>query len=170
MTIRLAAAADVAEIHAMLTELAAFENGTVRATPDDLLRDGFGDRPLFEVMLAEAHGTAVGMLVFFPIYSSWQGRPGVMIHDLFVREAGRGRGVGKALVRALAAIAVARGCTRMDVNVLDWNDRALGFYASLGLGPNDGWQGWRIEGAGLTALAAPDITRHPREGWGSCCG
>lgn len=154
-TIRLAQAADVPTIHALLTELAAFEGGAVSATAEDLLRDGFGARPLFEVLLAESGGRAKGMLVFFPIYSSWRGRPGVMIHDLFVREEARGRGLGQALVRKLAGVTTARGGTRMDVNVLDWNAKARRFYEGLGLAHNEGWLGYRVEGDALVALANP---------------
>jgi GNAT superfamily N-acetyltransferase len=150
--IRLATEADIPVLHGLLRELAAFEQGAVTATEADLRRDGFGPRPLFEALLAEQGGSAIGMLTFFPIYSSWQGKPGVMIHDLFVREAGRGQGVGQALVRELARLAVARGCFRMDVNVLDWNDSARKFYARLGLAHNQGWLGYRVEGAGLVAL------------------
>lgn len=153
MDIRLATQADVPVVHALLTELAAFEGGEVRATPADLARDGFGARPLFEVLLAEDGGRALGMLVFFPIYSSWEGRPGIMIHDLFVRESARGHGAGKALVTALARIAIERGCFRLDVNVLDWNDKARAFYASLGLAHNEGWLGYRVQGEGLERLA-----------------
>lgn len=154
MDIRLAAEADVATIHGLLAELAAFEGGSLRSTPDDLRRDGFGPRPLFEVLLAEEAGIALGMLVFFPIYSSWEGRPGLMIHDLFVREAARGKGAGKALVAALARLAVERGCVRLDVNVLDWNHKARAFYASLGLAHNEGWLGYRLQGEGLRQLAS----------------
>ncbi len=153
-TIRLATRADIDAIHALLVELAAFEGGAVSATPADLEQDGFGARPLFEVLLAEdGEGPPMGMLVFLPIYSSWRGRAGVMIHDLFVRASGRGRGVGRALVTALARLAVDRGCERMDVNVLDWNHRARAFYAGLGLAHNEGWLGYRVEDDGLRALA-----------------
>lgn len=145
MNIRLAQAADVATIHGLLTELAAFEGGQVAATQADLARDGFGARPLFEVLLAEQDGVAQGMLIFLSLYSSWAGRPALMLHDLFVREAARGQGVGKALVGRLAEIGVERGCCRMDVNVLDWNQRARGFYESLGFAHNKGWLGYRRE-------------------------
>lgn len=151
-TIRLATPADIPTIHTLLRELAAFEQGTVSSTEADLARDGFGARPLFEVLLAEANGTAAGMLIFFPIYSSWQGRPGVMIHDLFVRETARGRGLGQALVKRLARLARERGDTRIDVNVLEWNERARAFYEGLGLAHNQGWLGYRIEGAALSRL------------------
>lgn len=153
MAVRLAAEADVPAVHALLCELAAFERGEVRATEADLRRDGFGPRPLFEVLLAETSGVAAGMLIFFPIYSSWQGRPGVMIHDLFVRAAERGHGVGQALVKELARLAVARGCCRMEVNVLEWNGRARAFYSKLGLVHNQGWLGYRVQGDGLAQLA-----------------
>lgn len=152
MDIRLATEADVSVVHALLCEFAAFERGAVNATEADLRRDGFGPRPLFEVLLAEQAGEALGMLSFFPTYSSWQGKPGMMIHDLFVRAAGRGQGVGQALVRQLARLAVERGCCRIDVNVLDWNDSARAFYAKLGLAHHQGWLGYRVEGEGVMAL------------------
>lgn len=155
MKIRLTQAADVAIVHVLLTELAAFEGGAVQATMDDLARDGFGPHPLFEALLAEDGGHAMGLLVFFPIYSSWRGRPGVMIHDLFVRERARGQGLGKALVRELAHLTVARGGTRMDVNVLDWNAKARTFYEALGLRENRGWLGYRLEGEALGKLGEP---------------
>lgn len=153
MIIRLAQASDVAVIHALLSELAAFEGGAVSASEADLARDGFGEAPLFEALLAQADGEVLGLLVFIPLYSSWQGRKAVMIHDLYVRAAARGQGAGKALVAELARLAVARGCGRMEVNVLDWNDRARAFYDALGLRHNAGWLGYRVEGDGLAVLA-----------------
>jgi GNAT superfamily N-acetyltransferase len=144
VNIRLAEARDVGALYALLGQLAAFEGGTVTATEADLLRDGFGARPLFEALLAEADGRAVGMLVFLPLYSSWRAQPALLIHDLFVTEAVRGLGAGTALVRRLGEIAAARGCCRIDVNVLDWNERARAFYQSLGFGWNQGWLGYRL--------------------------
>lgn len=153
MTIRRAGIADVAVIHALLCELAEFEGGMVAATVEDLTRDGFGARPLFEVLLAEEAGAVAGMLVFFATYSSWQGRPGVMIHDLYVRPNARGKGIGAALVRALAAVVRERGGGRMDVCVLDWNTQAQAFYERLGLRPAEGWLIRRVEDDALDRLA-----------------
>lgn len=144
-TIRLATEGDVGALHTLLTELAAFEGGDVTATPADLARDGWGPRPLFEALLAEQDGEAVGLLVFFPIYSSWRGRAGVMIHDLFVRDAARGAGMGRALVGTLLALAEERGWGRLEVNVLEWNQPARRFYESHGLRHNEGWLGYRLE-------------------------
>lgn len=144
LAIRQARAGDGATIHALLTELAAFEQGSVDATAADLERDAFGPKPLFEALLAERDGRAVGMLTFLSLYSSWRGRPALMIHDLFVQEAARGTGAGKALVGRLAEIARECGCCRIDVNVLDWNDKARAFYASLGFAHNEGWLGYRL--------------------------
>lgn len=152
MIVRAAQAEDVPVIHQMLTELAAFEGGAVSASEADLIRDGFGSRPLFEALLAEADGQVLGLLVFIPLYSSWQGRPGVMIHDLYVREAARGQGVGKALATEVMRLALERGCCRVEVNVLEWNARARAFYEGLGLRHNAGWLGYRVEGGRLTAL------------------
>jgi GNAT superfamily N-acetyltransferase len=143
--VRIAQAGDVPVILEMLRELAAFEGGTVSASVEGLTRDGFGDRPLFEALLAEADGQVTGLLVFIPLYSSWQGRPGLMIHDLYVREAARGQGSGKALVTELMRLAARRGCCRVEVNVLEWNARARAFYEGLGLRQNEGWLGYRVE-------------------------
>lgn len=150
MIIRLATLADLEVVHAMLLELAAIEGGTVSATLDDLARDGFGDRKLFEVLLAEESGAVGGMLVFIPTYSTWQGRPGVMIHDLFVREAARGRGIGEALVKELARLGEQRGWARMDVSVLEANSAARRFYDRQGLVHDTGWVRHRTECIGDT--------------------
>lgn len=152
MIVRAAQAGDVPVIWEMLTELAVFEGGSVSATEADLIRDGFGDRPLFEALLAETDGQVLGLLVFIPLYSSWQGCPGVMIHDLYVREAARGRGAGKALVTEVMRLALVRGCCRVEVNVLEWNARARAFYEGLGLTHNQGWLGYRVEGTGLAGV------------------
>ena len=145
ITIRAARAGDGALLHTLLCELAAFEQGGVDATPADLERDAFGPNPLFAALLAETDGKAVGMLTYLTLYSSWRGRPALMIHDLFVREEARGSGAGKALVTRLSDIARERGCCRIDVNVLDWNERARAFYASLGFAHNEGWLGYRLQ-------------------------
>jgi len=144
LTIRPARAGDGVLIHALLTELAAFEQGSVAATAADLERDAFGQQPRFAALLAELDGKPVGMLTYLSLYSSWSGRPALMIHDLFVQEAARGLGAGKALVSALAAIAREQGCCRIDVNVLDWNEKARAFYTALGFGHNEGWLGYRL--------------------------
>jgi GNAT superfamily N-acetyltransferase len=144
LTIRPARAGDGATLHALLLELAVFEQGSVDATAADLERDAFGPQPRFEALLAEHDGRAVGMLTYLSLYSSWRGRPALLIHDLFVREEARGLGAGKALVASLGDIARQRGCCRIDVNVLDWNDRARTFYAALGFAHNEGWLGYRL--------------------------
>lgn len=149
MILRLATSADVEIIHGMLCELAALEGGTVTASPSDLARDGFGARTLFEALLAEEGGAVLGMLTFFPTYSSWRGRSGVMIHDLFVRAAARGGGIGESLVTALIALAEERGWARMDVSVLEGNTAARRFYDRLGLAHDAGWVRHRCERAGF---------------------
>lgn len=147
--IRPAHRGDVDALHALLCELAAFEGGVVHATPSDLTRDGFGERPLFEALVAEMDGTMVGMLVFIPLYSSWQGRKALMIHDLYVRETARGQGTGKALVMEVMRLARDRGCCRVEVNVLEWNGQARAFYEGLGLTHHAGWLGYRVAVDGL---------------------
>ncbi|CDL00092.1 Putative N-acetyltransferase [Magnetospirillum gryphiswaldense MSR-1 v2] len=147
MTIRTANPDDAPHILALLHELAAFEGGTVTAGAHDL-RAALESRRM-EALLAEQAGESVGLLTVLPSYSSWRGQAGAIIHDLYVRPAARGLGLGRKLVHTLLALAPERGWGRVDVNVLDWNQTAQQFYAQLGLVPATGWQIWRIEGEAL---------------------
>lgn len=152
--IRSATAADVAEMLRLVRELADFERASdrVRATEEDLLRDGFGDRPVFQSIVADAGGRLAGFTLFFPNYSTWEGRPGLYLEDLYVERAHRGTGLGRRLLAAVAAQAVARGYTRLDLAVLDWNP-ARAFYEGLGMVEKTEWIGYRAEGDALSALA-----------------
>ena len=154
ISVRSATPADVEAILGWIKELAAFEGqpGAIKATPDDLLRDGFGDHPKFEVLIAELDGKPAGFALFFPTYSTWEGRPGIHLEDLFVAEWARGQGLGRKLVAALAAIAVARGCPRLELWVLHWNP-AREFYHHLGMKHMDEWLPYRLTGEALQALA-----------------
>jgi GNAT superfamily N-acetyltransferase len=107
-----------------------------------------------EAVLAERDGEAIGLALFFRNFSTWTGKTGLYLEDLFVVPAARGLGVGRALLVHLAAIAVARGYGRFEWSVLDWNEPAIGFYKSLGAGSMDDWTVMRIEGEGLALLAA----------------
>jgi len=157
VTVRPATPADVPEIHRLLRGLAAFAGGLerLRATEADLLRDGFGDRPVFEVLLAERAGRAVGYALFFPNYSTWEGRPGLYVEDLFVEDAARGTGAGRRLLAAAASIARARGYCRVDLSVVDWNP-ARAFYGALGFAEKAEWRLQRLEGEALDRLADGD--------------
>jgi GNAT superfamily N-acetyltransferase len=163
LRIRDAAASDVPAILRLIRGLAEYERapGAVTATEADLLRDGFGARPLFHVALAEWDGAAVGFAFYFFNYSTWQGRPGLYLEDLFVEPSSRGRGIGKALLVHLARIAVTRGCGRYQWQVLDWNEPAIRFYESMGAGVLREWLTVRVEGDGLARLAASEVTVRP---------
>jgi len=139
----------------LIRALAIFEKleGQARATPEVLRRDLFGDRPFAEAILAEVEGEAVGFALFFPTYSTFRGQPGMYLEDLFVMPEHRGRGVGKSLVAAVAARAVARGCGRLEWAVLDWNAPAIAFYHALGAVPMDEWTTLRLAGDPLDRLA-----------------
>ena len=154
-TIRPATPADVETILGFIKGLAAFERepDAVQATRDDLLRDGFGKQPKFEVLIAELDGEPVGFALFFPTYSTWEGRPGIYLEDLFVTEHARGQGLGRKLMAALAAIAVARGCRRLELSVLHWNPTRE-FYHHLGMAHMQEWLPYRLAGEALQALAA----------------
>jgi len=154
-TIRPATPADVETILGFIKGLAAFERepDAVQATLDDLLRDGFGKQPKFEVLIAELDGEPVGFALFFPTYSTWEGRPGIYLEDLFVTEHARGQGLGRKLMAALAAIAVARGCRRLELSVLHWNPTRE-FYHHLGMAHMQEWLPYRLAGEALQALAA----------------
>lgn len=148
--------ADAATIVRFVQGLAAFEREppqSVRLSEADILRDGFGHRPAFEVLIAERGRRPVGFALFFPNYSTWEGRPGLYIEDLFVEEAERGRGVGRALLAACARLATQRGWRRLELAVLDWNP-ARGFYESLGMRQSKQWLPYRLDPAAVQALAA----------------
>ncbi len=153
--IRLAAASDVSLILELIHALATFERepDAVVATEADLLRDGFGERPLFHCLIAEEDGVAAGFAFYFFNYSTWRGRPGIHLEDLFVRPEFRGKGIGKALLIEVAAVAVAKQCGRFQWDVLDWNQTAIDFYHSLGAKFLSEWRIMRVSGEALTALA-----------------
>lgn len=155
IAIRPARPGDEAVILDLLIELAAFERApdAVQATTASLTRSLFGPKPEAEALLAELGGAVVGVAVWFQSYSTWTGKPGLYLEDLFVRDAARGRGVGKALLVALAQICRDRDYARMEWAVLDWNTPAIKFYDSLGAGAKDEWIVRRLDGAALLQLA-----------------
>jgi GNAT superfamily N-acetyltransferase len=154
--IRPATPADVSLILALIRELAAYEREphAVLATEADLLRDGFGPRPYFECLIAEEDGQPAGFALYFFNYSTWRGRPGIHLEDLFVHPPFRGRGIGKALLTRVASVAVERQCARLQWDVLDWNQPAIDFYHRLGAKFLDEWRIMRVSDEALTNLAA----------------
>ncbi len=151
--IRPAVAADVSIVLKLIRGLAEYERaaGEVAITEAELLRDGFGDRPVFECLVAEADSTPVGLALFFPIYSTWKG-PSIHLEDLFVLPSARGLGIGKALLKRVAALASVRGCARLQWDVLDWNQPAIDFYQSLGAVFMNEWRIMRVTGEALQSL------------------
>jgi GNAT superfamily N-acetyltransferase len=154
VTIRQAARSDSATIHRLIVELAVFEEleHAVKAEAADIERMGFGERPYFECLLAEEAGEALGFALYFHNFSTFEGRPGVYLEDLFVTPAARGKGVGRALIAALARVCQEQDFRRLDLSVLHWNP-ARRFYEALGMTHNDQWLGYRLEGEALAALA-----------------
>ena len=156
LRLRFATREDAGTIVDLIRGLAAYEREPDAAvvTEADIVRDGFGDRPLFEVVIAEWKGEPAGFALFFPNWSTWQGRAGLYLEDLFVRESHRGLGIGKALLVHLARIAVERGYGRFAWQVLDWNKPAIDFYEALGARHlMKEWQTMRVEGDALRRLA-----------------
>jgi GNAT superfamily N-acetyltransferase len=163
--IRPAAPSDVPLIRALIHELATYEREphSVQITDEQLLRDGFGDGSdparYYECLIAEietAEGlVGVGFALFFPIYSTWRGRS-LHLEDLFVRPEFRGHGIGKALLRNVATIAVERGCARLQWDVLAWNQPAIDFYLSLDATMLDDWRRMRVMDDALAALATAE--------------
>lgn len=155
LVLRAARPDDVPLVLALIRELADYEKLADAVVADEALLAAslFGDAPAAEVVIAEADGVPAGFALFFHTYSTFLGRRGLYLEDLFVRPAYRSRGIGLALMRHLAALAVARDCGRFEWTVLDWNAPAIGFYRALGAQPQDGWTVQRVEGAALHALA-----------------
>ena len=153
--IRAATPADIPAIRQLIVELAIYEKApdAVKATLDDLASALFGERPVAECVLAELDGEPVGIALFFTNFSTWTGKPGLYLEDLFVMPSARGAGLGKALLVHLAGIAVARGYSRFEWSVLDWNTPAIGFYKALGAKLMDEWTVMRVDGDALLALA-----------------
>jgi GNAT superfamily N-acetyltransferase len=155
LTIRPATAADVPLILEFIRELAEYEREpqAAVATSADLLRDGFGPEPKFRVDIAEWSGEPAGFAFYFWNYSTWQGRPGLYLEDLFVRPRFRGNGIGKALLVHLARVALKNNCGRLVWQVLDWNTSAIEFYESLGAETMKEWLTMRVTGDALVRLA-----------------
>ena len=158
--VREATPADVPQIYVFIVELAVYERepDAVQLGESDLRRDGFGPQPLFECLIADDEGVAAGFALYFPIYSTWRG-PSIHLEDLFVQPSHRGRGIGKALLAYVAAIAMERGCARMQWDVLDWNTHAIDFYRSCGAVMLEPWRIMRVTGAALARLAKPPAPR-----------
>jgi GNAT superfamily N-acetyltransferase len=154
-TIRSATIADVAVILELIRALATYERAPneVTATEKDLAETLFGEKPAAEVLLAFEEERAVGFALFFHNFSTWLGRPGLYLEDLFVRPEDRGKGYGRALLIELAKIARDRRCGRMEWAVLDWNEPAIQFYRKLGAKPMDEWTVFRLTRDGIAKLA-----------------
>jgi GNAT superfamily N-acetyltransferase len=155
LKIRKASVGDVPLILSLIRELAAYERepSAVRATENDLVRDGFSDSPKFRVLIAELDGKPAGMAFFFHHYSTWQGRQGLFLEDFFVRPQLRGKGVGKALMARLAQIAIAENCYGMRWEVLDWNKTAISMYQGLGARFRENGRVMQISGDELKRLS-----------------
>jgi GNAT superfamily N-acetyltransferase len=155
ITIRSATEADAAQILVFIRALAAFERepDAVSATEAALREHGFGENPCFSCLIAEQDAVPAGFALFFYDYSTWLGKPGLYLEDLFVLPEHRGVGIGKALLRRLAAIALEKGCGRMKWEVLDWNAPAIDFYHAMGAEIQKEWLNVCLKGEALQRLA-----------------
>jgi len=158
--IRPARVEDVPVILGLIRELATYERAPdeVTATEERLVDVLFGEKPVAEVLLAFEGKSPVGFAVFFHNFSTWLGRPGLYLEDLFVKPEARGRGYGRALLVDLARIARDRGCGRMEWAVLDWNEPAIKFYRSLNAKPMEEWTVFRLTHDGIAKLAQSEST------------
>jgi GNAT superfamily N-acetyltransferase len=156
LTLRAATPQDLQLLLALVKELAAYERleHAVVAHEEGFRAGLFGPRPAAEAMLADCDGAPAGYMLWFTTFSTFLGRPGIWLEDLFVRPALRGRGIGRALLARLAELAVARGCGRMEWAVLDWNEPAHEFYRRLGAAPTPEWTTWRLDGEAFARLGA----------------
>ena len=155
LKLRKASSKDIPLILSFIRELAEYERApnAVVCTEQDLRRDGFGPSPKFHVIVAELNGEAAGMAFYFYNYSTWQGRPGIFIEDLFVRPPFRGKGIGRALMANLAQTAITEQCYGVRWEVLDWNKPSIDVYQHLGSKFREGWRIMQITGPELRELA-----------------
>jgi GNAT superfamily N-acetyltransferase len=156
MTIRPALESDLDTIIELIQALADYERepDAVELDRETLRGHLFGPQPYADVLMAETgEGASAGFALFFHNFSTWKGRPGIYLEDLFVRPEFRGHGYGKALLVELARIAVQRGCARFEWSVLDWNEPSIAFYKALGAVPMDEWTTYRVTGDALERLA-----------------
>lgn len=153
--IRQARPEDATAIYDMVYELAVYEKAPedVVTTPDEIRRTLFGIDSNTEALICESEGKIVGYAVFFTSYSTWLGRSGIYMEDLYVSSDYRGKGVGKALLKNIAQYAVKRQCGRFEWSVLDWNQPAVDFYLSIGALPQSEWVRYRLEGEALLKFA-----------------
>ncbi|PNP99627.1 GNAT family N-acetyltransferase [Sphingobium sp. SA916] len=161
VTIREAVPSDIGAIHAFILALADYEklSHEVKADRASLNKYLFGPRPMAEVLIAENEGRAIGFALFFHNFSTFEGRPGLYLEDLFVVPEARRLGAGKALLSRLAQLALERDCARLEWWVLDWNEPSIAFYRSLGARPMDEWTVQRVDGEALSALASAHPAR-----------
>ena len=154
--VRAASEADVPLILSFIKELAEYErlSHEVVATEEALQKWLFGERPVAEVAIGDDEDEPAGFALFFHSFSTFLGRPGIYLEDLYVRPEFRGRGVGRVLLTHLAKLAKERGCRRLEWSVLDWNEPDIGFYESIGASPVSGWTVYRVTGKALEDLAA----------------
>lgn len=155
LRIRPAQIEDCALILSLIRELAVYEKleHELIATPEILAETLFGLKPFAEVLIAEYESVAVGYALFFHSFSTFNGRPGLYLEDIYVQPAMRGKGIGKTLMSFLAKLAIDRKCARFEWSVLDWNAPSIAFYRSIGAQPMDGWTVQRVTGDALKALA-----------------
>jgi GNAT superfamily N-acetyltransferase len=158
--LRAAAPQDATAIVGLIRELAEFEKllHLVQITPETLTLQLFGARPAAEAVVAEVQGQVVAFALFFTNFSTFLGKPGLYLEDLYVQPAHRGTGLGKALLQHLGALAVERGCGRFEWSVLDWNENAIAFYERMGASVLPDWRICRVTGSALAAFAAAKPT------------
>jgi GNAT superfamily N-acetyltransferase len=160
LILRPATSSDVPTILGFIHELALYERepDAVLTTEADLLRDGFTEPRRFHCLMAELDGVPVGFALYFYNYSTWEGRPGIYLEDLYVQPAQRGKGIGKSILTRLAAIAVEEDCARFEWSVLDWNQPSIDFYHAMGAVMKSEWRGMRVDGQALKNLAKLYVT------------
>jgi len=156
MQIRLAIPSDVEDIHRLIYQLAVYEKAPEQmvATKDQINSSLFNDKPVAFCHIAEVDGKIVGIALWFLNYSTWLGKPGIYLEDLFVQPEYRGHGIGKGFMKTLAQLCIERGYERFQWWVLDWNEPSIDFYKSLGAVPMDEWTVFRLSGGALKKFAS----------------